>query len=207
MKKLNNPTQEDLFDLWCDDMLEAGFLLKVLKASDLVNPMVLFDGLFHDVPVEHIDKNGNITEKIKKVTLLSRITYKPDRILYWAPKAKDIFYNDLKTPREAYFFAQTNPTTGEVFSCAEIKAPPGYGGANTSDASFRVKQKWVYEKLGIFVNKVYNKPNSAGKNSKLYLWPATFTPARYFYMDKKPELRKISAFVPITLEEFLHQTP
>jgi hypothetical protein len=203
MKKLNNPTQEELFDLWCDDMLEAGFLTKVLTTSDLVNPMVLFDGLFHDVPTEHVGRNGVITTKVKKVTILSKITYKPDRILFWAPEAQGVFYKSLDTVGNAYFFSQINNTTGEVFSCVEVKAPPGYGGANTSDASFRVKQKWVYEKLGIFVNKVYNKPSSKGTKLSIYLWPATFTPSRYFYMDKKAELRKFSTYTPRTLEEFL----
>jgi len=204
---------EELFDLWCDDLLKSGHLLKVLKQDDIPNPIILFKGLDNTRESKKIVYKGTSREKEKTIVhrqeLLHSITYKPDRWLMWADKSKDVFFTDMEDPwKECYFIGQKKPD-GSYVSAVEIKAPPGYGRGNSSDAGFAVKQKWVWVEAQIYVNRVYLMPTGKTKKSKKlkdpapYLFASTFTPSRYLWTDKATKLRTISNYISKTLKEFL----
>lgn len=210
MEELINPSQEEFFDMWCDELIARGYIKRVLKQDDIPAAIVLYDGLKQD-EVRRLTR--------RKQTLLEQVTYKPDRVILWEYKAKDIFFTPHGQWKECYFIGHHIEMYGGCWmSPAEVKAPPGYGGSNSSDARFGVLQKWVYEKAGIFVTKVYNYPNALVKVTKKgnptgvrryknpapYLWASTFTPTRYFYTDKKFDLRVISKWLARDLDSFLN---
>ena len=215
MKRIDNYTQEQWFLEWCNDLIKAGYIKKIIHGRE-VEPLQVYDGF---KLIKNWTKTvfaGTKREKQKKmsktITLLSDVTYKPDVIIMWADKARDIFFTPLEPiEKSTYFWAQNN---GYWISPVEVKAPPGSGNKNSSDLSFRILQKWVYEKLGIFVNKCFNYPMAHIKDKKTkvfkryknpepYLWMMTFTPERYFYTDKNMDAKKISNWDPISLEQFL----
>ena len=205
MKKLDNPSQEELFELWVDELIKEGYILSY--DSDPI-PFTLFD--------EH---------KKEGVKLLSSTQYKPDGRIIWADKAKDIFFTTEKTPKKyknIYFLAEryTETTPGIMkkrnsfySSYLDVKSPPGSGKKNSSDASFIPKRTWMWDKFKIHVNKVYNYPNAFVKNKdksikrlkapRPYLWAQTFTPTRYLWTDKLTKERTINKWTVRTLEEFL----
>ena len=215
MDRIDGWSEEDWFACWAEQLKQAGFIHNYLVGKE-VEPLTLFKRL------------DRVTDK-KKVKILDSVTYKCDVLVYWTAKAKDIFFQEfsVEDPKRTYFWAHKVDNSDLWCSPAEIKAPPGYGGMNTSDASFTILHKWVYDKFGIMINKVYNKPTQVikypkthivkgkkvphpqrgmfkrFKNPDPYLWMMTFCPERYLYTDKKLEPRRISTFDPITLEQFL----
>lgn len=197
-------TQEELFQLWCDDLIAAGYIQSVIEHKD-IKPFVLYPGLVKSREVTVYSPKKNIPKKIvEKKTLLEPIQYTPDRVIIWDIKARGVFFNTKEEFPETYFVGHEYVTgSGKFFSLVEVKAPPGYGNKHGSDQSFRVKQKWVWEKYNLYVNKVYNYPNKRVKVTTPYLWLSTFTPDRYFYTDKKMEPRTISRWKPVRLQEFL----
>ena len=220
MERLDNPTQEELFLLWCEDAIKAGYIKKVITDS---TPIKVYPGLKASKITKKLVYKGTKREKIKETIkskiILESVTYKPDAIVIWTEKAKNVLFTVINSAtgtlnwRTTYFYAQKNAITKEYISSVEVKAPPGYGGANSSDLSFRILQKWIYDSRGIFINKVRNSPNSVIKDKKTkkfkrfknpepYLWMTTFTPERYFYTDKTLKDRTISYWKPRTLKEF-----
>tara|TARA_R110000851_G_scaffold160786_1_gene304093 strand:+ start:16040 stop:16696 length:657 start_codon:yes stop_codon:yes gene_type:complete len=210
MNLLSNPTQEELFDLWCEDLIEAGFIRKVLKTKD-IPPFILLKEKYFFSEHKRIKYAGTkreieVTDR-KKHVIEKGTLYTPDRMIIWEPEAEGIFYRNLEERREkkegmdCHFYSVTD--WGSEVTHVDVKAPPGYGGMNSSDASFSVKSKLVYEKHSIKIAKVYNSPNKVVKNVKPYLWLDTFTPSRYYFTDKTGKPRKISNWKPRTLEAFL----
>jgi hypothetical protein len=206
MQILDNSTQEELFDLWCEELIKKGYIKKVLKQEE-ISWIILFNALIQTREVNKVLYAGTPKEKVKVVTekntLLNEVKYRPDRLIFWDKSAKDLFFTDINDYQTCYMVGQYSSKEDAYMSAVEVKAPPGYGGKHGSDESFRVKQKWVMTKSYVYVNKVYNYPNKKVKNTKPYLWLETFTPERYFYTDKKLDLRKISNWEPRTSEGFI----
>lgn len=201
MVLLDNPTQEELFDLWCEELIKAGYIESVLTTKEL-DAIVLFEGFKQKITIEKQLKT-KIKTIIKEDTLLHPATYTPDRLVFWTPKAKDIFFRTLNSRNTSYFIGHYDELQLKYYSAIEVKAPPGYGGSHTSDAAFAVKQKWLWSLTNIYVNKVYLAPNKKVKTGDIYLWLSTFTPERYFYTDKATKPRTFSKWVPRTLAEFI----
>lgn len=203
MDKLVKPTLEDWFEFWLQDLIDKGYILKVLRAKEAI-PFVLFEGLYKVENTPYKLRNGVTGYKPGKITLLHPIEYTPDFIIIWADKAKGIFHTPFEEcSRESNMILSFSHNKLN-FSLIEIKAPPGYGGANSSDASFRVKQKWVWEKYALLVQKIYLYPiGSKGYNPKDYLWSNTFTPTRYLMTDGLTKARTINKWKVTTVDEFL----
>lgn len=201
MHSIHNPTLEDWFVFWTQELIERGYILKVLKASEMA-PFVLFEGLKNTYN-EKVTKKGKTVYVERVNTLLEPIQYTPDFTIIWSSKAKGIFY----IPFEQCSYSNTKllgfTHNGLDYTAIEIKAPPGYGAGHSSDASFRVKQKWTWEKYKILVQKVYLYPLKPHPKSDLYLWQNTFTPTRYFTTDKMTKTRTIRNWAPVTLDEFI----
>ena len=219
MKKLNNPTQEELFDLWCEDAIAAGYIDWVKKVIDPVQltPLVKASKLETRTLYKGTKREKEVT-KVKSTTVLKGSSYSPDRIIGWNPKAISVFHtvivDTIEFPwKETYFYSQYNNAFDCHISIIDVKAPPGYGGANCSDVSFSLIRKWIWETEKIFINKVVNYPNSVIKDKKTkkfkkfknadpYLWMSTYTPYRYFRTDKLTKNRTISNWEARTIKEF-----
>lgn len=206
MTPLDNPSQEDWFDIWAKVLIDNGYISKILKASEM-EPMPLFEGLFKEISYTKVLYKGTKREQIKtytkKITILEPIKYTPDRFIIWAEKAQNLLFTDLESYNNEgpYFIAKNYK--GKYISLIEIKAPAGYGGRNTSDASFRVKQKWLYEKYKLYTQKIMLYPNSKKSvNPRNYLWLSTFTPGRYLFTDKLTKNRTISNWDPVLFKTF-----
>lgn len=209
MEKLSNPTQEEWWDFWADDLIKAGYILKVVRTEEM-GPIELFPGLYKEFSEERVVYAGTpkeeIRTKIRKVCLLKPAVYRPDRVVYWAEKSKGLFftpYTEIEslTAMPCYYVGQETPDGGYI-TALDVKSP--FGGKNQSDVSFSIKKKWVWEKAKVLTNRSVNYPGKNNlKNLKPYLWPSTFTPSRYFYTEKLTSKRTIKAWVPISLADFI----
>lgn len=206
MKAIHAYTQEEWFIAWCNELIAAGYIKKIL-AGDEIEPLQVYGGysMTHTITGE----SKTITKKI-----LAPVRYKPDVIIFWEPKAKSIFYNLIGEWKSCYFYAAISDlNTDLIITPVDVKAPPGSTKMNTSDSSFRILQKWIFHELGIFINKSVNWPGGVIKNKdksfkrfknpEPYLWMMTFTPERYLYTNVKMEPKIISKWDPISLEQFL----
>jgi hypothetical protein len=200
MEKLTAPNLEDWFEFWVQDLIDRGYILKLLTTKDML-PFVLFDGL----SITGAVKNSKNQFVGRKKNLLERIIYTPDFTIIWAEKAKGVFYIPFEEDTLLNTKMLSHTHNNLDFTPIEVKAPPGYGGRNTSDASFRVKQKWTWEKYKIFVQKVYLYPLKPKASSTLYLWQNTFTPTRYFMTDGLTKERTINKWSPVHIDLFLAQ--
>ena len=205
MDKLKNPTLEDWFDVWCEELIDTGYIQQVIKTEDLPK-MVLSDKVYVEEEYEKVLYKGTKRESIQKRTRkkvrLEGITYRPDRLIIWAPKAKGLFHIPIEEDSVDNSLFLSHKKGDLVYTPIEVKAPPGYGGRNTSDASFAVKQKWVWAVHKILVQKVYLYPLKSGKKIKDYLWLNTFTPTRYLWTDGLTTKRTISKWKVVTFEEY-----
>jgi len=199
MEKLKDPTLEDWFRFWLQELQDNGYIRKFTETKDMY-PFILFEGKKFKGKVLHADGKS----RIKTKSHLEPIQYTPDFLIMWADKAKGIFYIPIEEDTVDNTKMLSHRHNGLDFTPIEIKAPPGYGGRNTSDASFRVKQKWVWEKYEIFVQKVYLYPLKSMPKSTKYLWQNTFTPSRYFKTDGLRAFRTINKWVPLQLDYFLN---
>jgi hypothetical protein len=198
MEKLNNVTQEQWFDFWVQEAIKEGFIIDYVPEKD-IPPFELFDGLSFDYTEDKILNPGTHKERKKRVfkkeILLYPMSYRPDGVIIWNPKVKDILFNDLFEKGDAYFKAQF--TSDLWVTILDVKAPTGVNRA--ADLPFSFTRKFMWEKLKLYVNKVMIIPPGTGH--KGYLFRDVWTPARYFMTDKLTKERSIN-FKAINVEQF-----
>jgi len=172
MEKLFNPTQEDWFDMWTEELLYAGYIDEVVSHPN-VPTFQLFKGLS-----KPYDKKKNV--------ILNPVAYTPDRIIKWNVKAAGIFYIPFDGDNEdwdsCYFKPQYNDVGNFYYSLIEVKGPTGNQKAYGQD--FKFTQKWLWHNSEQYVQKVMLAPIKPMKNTLQYLWATTFTPERFLYTDK-----------------------
>ena len=172
MQRLENPTQEQWFDIWAEEAIEAGFIDEVVREPD-VPTFVLFEGYKRPY-------------KKKQNIIMRPVVYTPDRIIKWNIKAQGILFIPLEAANQelekCYFNPQKHPTENYYYSLLDIKGPSGNQKAYGSD--FRFTQKWLWANTKQYVQKVMLAPSRVLKNPKGYLWHDTWTPERFLYTDK-----------------------
>lgn len=172
MNKLDNPTQEQWFDIWAEEAILAGLIDEVVREPD-VPTFILFKGY-------------NRPYGKKKNVIMNPIKYTPDRIIKFNNKARNILFTPFEGPNseldKAYFNPQKHPTENYYYSILDIKGPAGNQKAYNTD--FRFTQKWLFANTGQYVQKVMLAPAKLLKNPKGYLWHDTWTPERFLYTDK-----------------------
>jgi len=205
MEKLDNPTQEEWFAIWLDELVRLGYVRSYTRhpetfiLSEEVSRTILTKKLIYKDT-----KRETIKEIRKKEVLLKACTYTPDFLIVWNTSAHMFYTNamELLTGVKRNYFV-SNRMAGTQVSYVDVKAPAGYGGTNRSDVSFPVKQKWLYQTQGILVNKVMLAPNKKVKVTTPYLWLETFTPNRYLFTDKLTKQRTIRYWSPKKALEFI----
>tara|TARA_R110000772_G_scaffold182375_2_gene293632 strand:+ start:2773 stop:3468 length:696 start_codon:yes stop_codon:yes gene_type:complete len=216
MQLLDNTTQEEWFDMWCEPLIELGYIDEVVTHPN-VPTFELFPGL------------SKPYGKVKNV-ILSSTAYTPDRIIKWNNKSMGIFFTPFVRYEDwdkCYFKPQyTTPSVlpsefesgkGFYYSLIEVKGPTGNQKAYGSD--FKFTQKWLWANTQQYVQKVMLAPAKLFKQEKSwlpYLWSMTFTPERFLYSDKLatnknksipyrtiPNKKGVPLWEVRTLEEFL----
>ena len=133
-------------------------------------------------------KRVQMKTKVKFVekTILQSHTYTPDFTIFW----NTIKHNLLKS----------------IAKVSTVDVKGGYS-RNYNDTAFPLNQKWMYDKFGIYVEKVVSG-SSTYKNSKKELvikkglFAKTFTPKRYLLTDVSKIRRKIK-FNVVLLEDYI----
>ena len=105
---------------------------------------------------------------IKNGFLLNQHSYQADFLVYWYEKAHILFYGILNNGDQAMKYPFVANNNGRIWSVIDTKGS-FIGPHNNSAISFPLDQKWVYQKYGIYVQKVIPKK----------LFESTFTPLAY----------------------------
>jgi len=209
-------SQEGLTDLWLSDVNLKGYI-KGFFDQESSPEFVIYEDSTMEYNVERVIYKGKKNEQTKvekkKYSVFKGVKYTPDRTILWEDKSKGIFFktfDDIRNGRnlDCYFIAnEVKREDGSIIyvSYIDTKAPPSPKIQNCSDVSFRIKSKWLYEKYGIYVNKVYNMPTGKFSSPKKYLFLHTFTPYRYFFTDTGQSLRGINKWKAVSIDEFIQK--
>jgi hypothetical protein len=198
----NKPTFEDYFEWYLQELKDKGFILSYKKEKD-ITPFD-FNNEVYIPRIKEFRKSGKpIYSNLK---LVGKHTYKPDFLIYWAKKAKDIFYElidkDKPLVYNAFFLAQEKD--GDTFTFVDVKPPAiaaKFSGSFNSYATFPLNQSIIFEKHGIYTMKLVPIPVS-GSGNAIALFPNTFTPNRFLFTDGGSSVRNIK-FKIRTINDFL----
>lgn len=163
------------------------------------------------------------TPKIEEYSITRDDVYTMDYFVVWDKSAENIFYKLMDgTPMvmtldfECPFYAFVNQEE-KIVSLCDVKPASGaiiYGN-NTSGVTFPIKQKVLYNNLGIYINKVipipYSSKGEIKSGGSVALFSSVFCPRRFRFSDagKQPRLikykiRSLQDFVQIQTKE-LHR--
>lgn len=140
--------EEVLCLMWLEELMQAGYVQKIERAETYS----LFDGLTNVYEQEKQLKT-KVTTVEKRQVLLSAHEYTPEFIVRWTPKAVNtILWEHYKDVNEKfdkqliYRQLSDSPVT-------YIEVKPSYD-QNNMTRLFKINQKWMYEKWGIYINLV-----------------------------------------------------
>lgn len=173
--------EEEYFYWYLQELDRQGYIHKINvnpQSFDLAAPVKF--------KIQTTKKQGKKVKIVEKeATLVSGKLYTPDFEIIWTEKANGVFIGSEKDllEKRVPFFASS------LYSCIEIK--PSYNMHNMT-RHFETNQAWVYNKHGVFVQKVIPQ----------ILFQQTFTPTRFLMTDGNTRERKIS-WNPITLSTYL----
>jgi hypothetical protein len=199
-KELYDSWEEYYFSEWLKELQEAGYI----KETEYHPPaLTLAEPVDYMVKrVLHRKRVANNT-LIDAKTLMREHTYQYDWKITWAPKAEGILYCRLDGFIEnlSIFFAEER--NSEIVSYIDIK---GSFSNSSLDTRFPLNQKWVFQKYGIYVQKVVLVKSVKKGVRKVYsgLFPDTFVPERYLMTDAQKQKRLIH-FKYILLNDFINK--
>jgi len=195
--------EERLLALWLDEMVTAGLVIDYYYEpfEILLTPEVSYRW------------NKRLKTKIKYFTsaLLKPSHYTPDFAIVWNPIARGRFFkmkDNVGYDKECYFYADywdssmtkhsnisqdmSDDLTGELVSIIDVK--PYFDYQNMSRL-FTQNQKFVFNKFGLYVQKVVVSPRIGD------LFPKTFSPLGSL-LKKNGEPRKLK-YRAQSLQQFL----
>lgn len=144
-------TEERYFSYYVEELKENGYLI----ASEYQpEPFVLCEESF-------VETAGKPFKKFP------RKVYTADWLLYWSPKARDLFFCDIKSNGKTAFFY-----TVEHKSWVDVKGMAFRAFPNKSDTTFVDRQSWIHQRHGVFVQDVLVSLNPKS------VFELTFTPKR-----------------------------
>ena len=201
-------SQEGFTDLWLSDCKLRGYVRGYYEQEDSYTWLIMEDQYEEYIERRTVfegTKREAIRKDVKKYKVFSRVEYTPDRTIIWENKAHGVFFKSLEDIAlgkylDCYFIA--HQTNGVWVSYIDTKAPPTARAMNCSDASFRIKSKWIWEKYHTVINKVYNYPTGKKFSPKKYLYISTFTPFRFLMTDTGLSARGIKKWKPLTIDEY-----
>ena len=177
--------EEEYFYLWIMELVARGI---ITGHQYQPKPFMLSDQV--DMTIH---KRLKTKIKEQKQKLLAPHQYQADFLLWWNIKAKDRIFIDHEdiingSIKNYPFVANYSDKKRMYFSVVDVK-----GNFNQNDAwrRFSIDQKWVFQKTGIFVQKIIPVPTNAGSPATA-LFKTTFIPHRYQLTDKSGKKRKIN---------------
>jgi hypothetical protein len=130
--------------------------------------------------------------KNRQSIILPGVSYTYDFAFKWGGSFASLFSNDFefnpsykKGEKKPYFMSQ------DGISRIDVKG--GFAPRGSNLREFEVKRKWLYQKTGLFVQKIIPEK----------LFKATFTPKRYLFCDKLLSRKRTIKFETRSLDEFL----
>jgi hypothetical protein len=174
--------EELSFLYWAFELKNHGYIKSIRRSPSFL----LSDSMVHDYVVNLKTKSKPASELV-----MHGHSYTPEFVIEWDKKAFagiiDLTYQYGKYENRV-LLAQTFPSQEGVWSYVEIK--PMFD-QNSMERLFKVNQKWMWQKHGIYVNLI-----KVGE-----LFPKTFTPEEYLRTPTgKP--RKLN-WKPKSLFDFL----
>lgn len=161
-------------------------------------PFLLFE------PAEYKwDKHGKRSIKKMSFQLLQQCTYQADFRIIWSDLAFRYFFvrlHDQIDVRNYPFIGNASERGQYWFSVIDVK---GTYSVHDSFHKFSMSQKWVYQRYGIYVQKIIPVPDSKGKPASA-LFLKTFIPVRFRLTDKTGENRTIN-FPTRSLEGYINE--
>lgn len=162
--------EELYFSWWLDELKSKGYIKKYeyeCESLELAPPLQ-----------NSYTEELKTKTKEKSETLIREHIYTPDFKIFWTEKAKGVFWDSGR--QNIWPFRQVGE---DLTSYVEVKG--GFDSGNMTRL-FIVNQKWLYSKLGIFVNlvKITNKKGG--------FFDKTFTPKRFMTTDLTNKPRKIN---------------
>ncbi len=190
--------EEWYFSLWLYELERRGF---VNLSKYHPKPFILSD------PVQkHYKKELKTKVKEEFAHLLSGHDYQADWIVYWNSNLVNILFSDPsipgRSPKDYPFIVNWSASRGSFFSVIDVK-----GTFNQNDAyrRFSIDQKWVYQKHGIYVQKIIPMPTNKEKPKPANaLFVSTFMPVRATLTDVKAIDRQFK-FKYKLIDEFLKE--
>ncbi len=189
---------EELYVSWyLNELVEGGY---VIKYNYQPKPWVLSERRIY-----RYGKNLKTKKKFIETTLLREHIYTPDFEVLWYEKCYGMLLKNVDlfgkyVAQDRQIVNKKNPfwvndinfleiTPSKLYSTWEIK--PLFD-RNNMTRLFTINQKWVYDKYGVYVQKIIPQK----------LFKDTFTPQRYLLTDSGKQKRKLN-FAPKTLEEYI----
>jgi hypothetical protein len=155
--------------------------------KQLLDNNIITDWSYHPKPFLLSDRIVRVYNKILKTKTVSKDSvilndhqYQADFLIHWNPQWKGKFFMNIHEldglHRDFAFIANKSSN----FSVIDVKGSFA-GPHNNSAITFPLDQKWVWQKYGIYVQKIVPK--------KLFV--ETFVPHRYLLTDTSGKARKI----------------
>lgn len=176
--------EEVYLSWWLDDLLRAGFINNWAYHGRTFN---LSDRVQYQVKKELKTK-----VRVDYRLLLNPHTYTPDFNISWDKSARGVLYQNIESMadlKECPIIAQ-----GDI-SYIDVK-PKAWGRGDSFMALFSVRQKWVFDKHGIYVQPVVVYGCKTG------LFERSFTPRRFLRTDISGQQRKIN-FRAVSLDQLM----
>lgn len=174
-------SKEELYFSWyLDELKEAKYIQNYEPQPE---SYVLSPPVFYEYTKQLKTKPKLIVKKLAREHI-----YSPDFKIWWSQRAHSIFFHNIEC--NANLKAISFIANGQK-SIIEIK--PVFD-QNNMTRLFTINQKWMYQKHGIYVQKII----------PVKLFEQTFTPEKYLLTDKTNKLRKLK-YQPRSLNEFLSQ--
>ena len=209
------PSLNNWFAMWAEEAKKAGYIHEWWDEND-IEPYKLQGEIYWVTHSVRTIYKGTRREQEKhethKETVFEASTYTPDFKILWTEKARGVLFETATNlvadnkRKDSVFFLSVRKEDGYSMSVVDVKSPPGSGGKNCSDASFRVNSKWLFQKFNEVVNKTYLMPNKkvSKHNAHRYLFLFSWTPNRFLYTDKTLVKKSIKNWLPRSVSEFLH---
>ena len=190
--------EEYYFNLWLDELSRRG-LVEYSKYHP--KPFILSDTV-------HLSYQKQLKTKIKdeQAHLFGSHEYQADWIIFWNERLKGIFFFDSsipgRSPTDFPFIVNWSENRRSFFSVIDVK-----GTFNQNDAyrRFSIEQKWVWQKFGIYVQKIIPMPTNKEKPKPAgALFLTTFMPVRATLTDIKAIDKKLKYKYKL-IDEFMSE--
>lgn len=181
--------EEYYFSEYLRELKAAGYIKEIFYHPA---PFVLFTSVDYLLkkPIKRRSKTFYV---IEDRLLLRQHSYKCDFLIVWNTHSENLFYSRLDGFITGLCPFMAQQTDSGIVSYVDVKG--GFSQSRLSaDAQFPLNQKWVYQRYGVFIQKVVLISRIKKRSSVQYkgLFPETFVPSRYLLTDQEKRNRIIN---------------